>query len=236
MAINKRLSRSKIDLFMECPRCFYLDFKLNVKRPPGFPFTLNGAVDALLKKEFDIHREKQTVHPLLVENGVDAVPFQNEKIELWRNNFKGIEYVHPATGFTVSGAIDDIWIDKDGNLMIVDYKATSTSAEITLDAEYRQSYKRQMEVYQWLFRKNGFKVSDVGYFVYVNALKDRKLFDNRLDFDAFLIPYEGSDHWIEPVLAEIKQALENAEAPFASASCEYCFYRAEVHKALSAGS
>ena len=44
-----RLSRSKIGLFLECPRCFYIDNKLGTGRPPGFPFNLNSAVDALLK-------------------------------------------------------------------------------------------------------------------------------------------------------------------------------------------
>ena len=53
-----KLSRSKIDLFLDCPRCFYLDRKLGVGRPPGFPFSLNSAVDHLLKKEFDIHRAR----------------------------------------------------------------------------------------------------------------------------------------------------------------------------------
>jgi len=33
-----KLSRSKIDLFMECPQCFYLDRRLGVGRPPGFTF------------------------------------------------------------------------------------------------------------------------------------------------------------------------------------------------------
>ncbi|HVY67280.1 MAG TPA: hypothetical protein VHA30_00050, partial [Patescibacteria group bacterium] len=46
-----RLSRSKIDLFLNCPRCFYLDRRLGVALPPGFPFALNSAVDHLLKKE-----------------------------------------------------------------------------------------------------------------------------------------------------------------------------------------
>ncbi len=42
-----KLSRSKIDFFFECPRCFYLDNKLGTKRP-GFPsFNLNIAVDEL---------------------------------------------------------------------------------------------------------------------------------------------------------------------------------------------
>ena len=49
-----RLSRSKLELFLECPRCFYLDRVRGIGRPPGFPFNLNSAVDTLLKKEFDI--------------------------------------------------------------------------------------------------------------------------------------------------------------------------------------
>ena len=32
-----KLSRSKIDLFLNCPRCFYYDRRLGVGRPPGFP-------------------------------------------------------------------------------------------------------------------------------------------------------------------------------------------------------
>ena len=70
-----RLSRSKIDLFLACPRCFYLDRRLGVGRPPGFPYNLNSAVDALLKKEFDFHRAQQTQHPLMGAYGIDAVPF-----------------------------------------------------------------------------------------------------------------------------------------------------------------
>ena len=43
------LSRSKVELFVDCPRCFYLDRRSGIARPPGFPFNLNSAVDALLK-------------------------------------------------------------------------------------------------------------------------------------------------------------------------------------------
>ncbi|MDO8571096.1 MAG: hypothetical protein Q7R79_00265, partial [bacterium] len=65
-----KISRSKIDLFLSCPRCFYLDRRLGVGRPPGFPFSLNSAVDALLKKEFDFHRANQSAHPLMKRYGV----------------------------------------------------------------------------------------------------------------------------------------------------------------------
>jgi len=60
------LSRSKVDLFISCPRCFYLDRRLGIARPPGFPFNLNSAVDTLLKNEFDEYRRsgEQGVHEL----------------------------------------------------------------------------------------------------------------------------------------------------------------------------
>src|SRR3989338_3464891 len=60
-----KVSRSKIDLFVECPRCFYLDARLGVKRPSGPSFTLNNAVDELFKREFDVHRTARTTHPLM---------------------------------------------------------------------------------------------------------------------------------------------------------------------------
>lgn len=46
---NWKLSRSKIDLFSSCLRCFYLDNKLGVKRVPGFPFSIQKFTDLNLK-------------------------------------------------------------------------------------------------------------------------------------------------------------------------------------------
>ena len=83
-----RLSRSKIDLFINCPRCFYLDRKLGVSQPLGYPFSLNSAVDKLLKKEFDVHRANGTKHPLCDEYGIDAVPLSHDKIDEWRGSLR----------------------------------------------------------------------------------------------------------------------------------------------------
>jgi len=221
-----RLSRSKIDLFVSCPRCFYIDNKLGTARPPGFPFNLNSAVDALFKKEFDVHRKAQTPHPLMHEYGVDAVPFQHKDIDEWRENFKGITVNHKPTGFTVSGAVDDIWVSTTGELFVVDYKSTSKDEKIeSLDQDWHDGYKRQMEVYQWLLRNNGFSVSNTGYFVYANAGKDKEMFDNRLDFEVTLISYDGDDAWVEPTLQSIKTCLDDPRVPKSAEDCDYCRYR-----------
>lgn len=220
-----KLSRSKIDLFLNCPRCFYIDNKLGVARPPGFPFTLNSAVDKLLKKEFDGHRVKKTAHPLMKKYGIDAVPFSHPKMEEWRDSLRaGVSFFHTPTGMLVRGGVDDVWVTPRGELIIVDYKATSKDEEVSLDAEWQDGYKRQMEVYQWLFRKNGFKVSDTGYFVYVNGKTDREAFDAKLEFDVSVIPYKGSDTWVEKTLGEIKKCLTSSSIPTASKDCDYCRY------------
>jgi CRISPR/Cas system-associated exonuclease Cas4 (RecB family) len=219
------LSRSKIDLFLHCPRCFYLDRRLGVGRPPGFPFSLNSAVDHLLKQEFDIHRANGKKHPLLESYGVDARPAQHQKLNEWRDNFKGVRFLHEKTNFIVFGAIDDLWINSKGEYIVVDYKSTSKNEKITeLNKEWQDGYKRQMEIYQWLLRKNGHKVSDTGYFVYCNGITDREAFDAKLEFDVTLIAYKGDDSWVENTIIDAWKCLQSDSIPDPGKDCDYCAY------------
>ena len=239
-----RLSRSRIEQFLGCARCFYLDRRLGVAQPPGFPFNLNTAVDILLKKEFDIHRAKNKAHPLMKEYGLDLVPFQHEMMDEWRENFKGVQYHHKPTNFIITGAVDDVWVDapttpnpssgrRGTTLYVVDYKATSKDKEIkALDEAWQDGYKRQMEIYQWLLRKNGFKVSDTGYFVYCNGKTDKKAFDGKLEFDINIIPYKGNAKWIEPVIKDAHKCLKSNKIPKTRKECDYCSYREAVESVL----
>ncbi len=219
-----KLSRSKIDDFLRCPRCFYLDRRLGIAHPPGYPFNLNKAVDTLLKKEFDIHRAKNTTHPLMKAYGLDLTPFDHEMMNEWRENFKGVQFLHPPTNFIITGAVDDVWVDKKKTLYIVDYKATSKEDEVGLDADWQIGYKRQMEIYQWLMRQNGFNVSDIGYFVYCNGITDKKAFDAKLEFDVKIIPYTGNDSWVEQTIIHAHKCLNSDQIPKSGPDCDYCKY------------
>jgi len=234
------VSRTKLDLFSECRRCAYLDLRLGVKRPSGPSFTLNNAVDELLKREFDIHRANGTKHPFLTQYGVDAVPFSDKRMDEWRDALRrGIRYLHTRTNLFIRGGIDDVWVKPDGELFIVDYKATSKKEGPSSDADLYDSYKRQMEIYQWLFRQNGFKVSPTGYFVYVNGKSDAKAFDGKLEFDVALIAYTGDDAWVEPAIVAMKEMLMGDEIPpvgisFGGGPCDFCTYREGAGKAFQA--
>lgn len=223
-----KLSRSKIDLFLECQACFYLDRRCGIGRPSMPGFSLNSAVDFLLKREFDLLRADGKPHDLMKKYKIDALPFRHENLDVWRENFKGASYLFKPANLLITGAIDDVWQNSQGELMIVDYKSTSTQHEISLDDQYKQGYKKQMEVYQWIFRGMGFKVSQTGYFVYANAGKDRDKFDGKLEFALTVIPYEGDDSWIESTLKEIKILLDSDHVPQESKNCEYCAYRQKI--------
>ncbi len=230
------LSRSKVELFQDCPRCFYLDRRLGIARPAGFPFNLNSAVDALLKAEFDRYRSEGAPHPLITGAGINAVPHAHPQLGDWRNNFRGVRTVHGPSNFELFGAIDDLWRDlATGELIVVDYKATSKTAEVTLDADWQMSYKRQMEFYQWLLRRQGLAVARRGWFVYCNGRRDLPAFGARLEFTIKLLPYDGDDgcavRTLRTVyLAWITNPLRLVDTLF---GVKYFFYTSGGHAGLA---
>ena len=212
-------------MFLECPRCFYYDRKLGISRPPGFPFTLNSAVDRLLKTEFDSYRLNGTKHPLIEKYGIDAFPVAHDKLGDWRNNFKGVQFLHRPTNFLVYGAIDDLWQNSKGEFIVVDYKATAKEEEIKeLNKDWHDGYKRQMEIYQWLLSRNGLDVSDTGYFVYCNGRANKQVFNAKLEFEMTLIPYLGNNKWVSEAIVLAHKCLNSNEIPVASGDCDYCSY------------
>ena len=223
-----KLSRSKIELFTQCPRCLYMDVRLGISRPSTPPYTLNSAVDNLLKNEFDLLRKNGEAHELMKQYKIDAVPLQHKDLPRWRGEVKAFEgalALDEKSNILVNGLVDDLWVNPKGEIIVVDYKSTSSAKEVSLDDEWKKSYKRQMEVYQWIFRKLGFPVSDTGYFVYANAKKNLPKFDGKLEFEMTILSHKGDDSWVEKTLLDMRKTLASNEVPAADPSCEYCAYR-----------
>ena len=222
-----KLSRSSIEQYLNCKRCFILMYKYKV-RLNTLPFTLNTAVDNLCKNEFDYYREKQEPHPLFKENNIDAVPFKHEEMDKWRNNFQGISYYDSNTDVHFYGAVDDVWVKPNGELILSDVKSTSKNnfdwEETWNKYEYPKGYRRQLEMYQWLFRKNGFKVSDTAYLVYFNGLKNEPMFNQTLKFELHLIKLDCNDSWISKTIRESKYLMDQDIYPDGSFGCDTCRY------------
>lgn len=234
MTIELKLSRTGIEQHIRCPRCFYLQRKLGLKPPQSIPMTLAVAVDALLKNEFDAVRATGGSHPLWQLERLKVRAFQHESLDLWRSNFKGMRINHES-GAVIYGAVDDIWENLETNeLHIVDYKSTSKEGEPDLNSGFGEGYKRQMEIYQWLFRMAGFKVSPVGYFLYVNGSKKEIFYKDGIEgfmsFKTTLIPYTGNDDWVASAVDNAIQCYQSEAIPESGADCDNCRYYSERYE------
>jgi len=228
MSSELKISRTSIEQFIRCPHCFYLQRKLGLKPPTMVPLTLAVATDALLKNEFDVVRETGVGHPIWKREGLNVRAYKHPDIDLWRNNFKGIRIKH-LSGAEIYGSVDDIWENLDtSELHIVDYKSTSKKDEPSIDTGFGDSYKRQMEIYQWLFRKSGFNVSPVGYFLYVNGSKLGNFYENGTDgvmhFETTLIAHNGDDIWVDKVVESAIKCLQLNDTPVSGVDCDNCRY------------
>ena len=165
---------------------------------------------------------------IFLENNIDAVPFKHEEMDKWRNNFQGISYYDSDTDVHFYGAVDDVWVKPNGELILSDVKSTSKNnfdwEETWNKYEYPKGYRRQLEMYQWLFRKNGFKVSDTAYLVYFNGLKNEPMFNQTLKFELHLIKLDCNDSWVSKTISEAKNLMDQDIYPDGSFGCDTCRY------------
>ena len=230
---DQKLSRTAIELFLQCPLCFYLTRVLDLK-PPGMPsFSLNIAVDDLVKQSFETYRQKQEPHPLLIKNGLsNVVPFKHEMLPKWQDSLHGgLQLRHRDSHLILTGGVDDVWQDLTTNQLIVaDAKATSRKSIIP--SEYLkgcyQSYGRQMDIYCYILSGLGFDVGPLAYFLVFNGVKNRD-FDNQLYFEDYLISYEWDASWVPAVVDEILDLLHSDTLPEPDPCCMNCAYAREFN-------
>ena len=237
------ISRTKLELFLRCARRFYLNQRLGIKFKDESYYSLNHAIDRLIKEGADRLRLAEEFNPLAAKYGVRAIPFDDPDIKKWLNPFEGLRFHHQPTNLVLFGAPDDVWmILRDTKtsidyteLAVIDAKATSSKKQSVEESDFWESYKRQVEFYGWLLEKQDppFAVSKTSYFIYANT-RPGQAYDNAsnlsLDFELKLIPHLGNTDWIEPVVVAIKECLMSGSLPQANNNCWICKYRARAAK------
>jgi|TARA_B100000959_G_C14977287_1_gene622023 hypothetical protein len=226
-----KLSRSKWENFIRCPFCFYLKEKHNIDPPsmPGHP--INSRVDTLLKKEFSYYREKQKPHPIFIENKLNFVPYNLDKLDEYRN--RGVFADSTKTGFNIYGKLDDLWLNKDTDeIVVLDYKATSNKNNpdyVNSSKEYHKSYRRQLDFYAYLLKLNNYKVFKTGYWLICNARdENQKTFEGKLNFKITMLSYDLKTDYIEDILVEIEKCLQLQKPPLSGKSCSNCIWQNQI--------
>ena len=211
-----QLSPNSLNLFLECPGCFWLEKRMGIRRPQPYPYALNAAVDKLLKEEFDSYRKKGKPHPLILAHKIPAKLFPNQDLlNQWRSNAVGIRYFDEDLDAVLFGAVDDILEFKDGKLAPLDYKSTGSSIPTIYDR-----FQIQMDTYTFLLEKNGFKTSRKGYLAFYIVDKENG-FGDRLPFKKELQEIETNPSDIPQLFREAVGLLRKKELPPHSPDCEY---------------
>ncbi|MDP2647785.1 MAG: PD-(D/E)XK nuclease family protein [Candidatus Yanofskybacteria bacterium] len=242
-----KISRSGLRLFLECPRCFWLDLHHKIKRPPSYPYTLSAAVDYLVKQEFDKYRIKGELPPVFRKyfeanparsNSADrqtpgrassgARLYAGPKLAEWRSNFKGISYFDQERNAILYGAVDDVLQFPDGSLAVVDYKS-SGSKEITI----YEDYQKQMDTYSHILQKIGYKTQPNAYFVFYVVQKDGGGFQNSLPFREELRSVPVNTDWVERTFNAAVEVARQDKPPVGSEECNHCNYVSRASRLMN---
>lgn len=207
-----KISPKSLDLYFECPKCFYQLKNENIKRPGQFPYELNLEVDEILKQEFDYYRKEGKKHPLLEANNIPGKLFENQiLLNEWRT--KGLSYIEDKV--QLYGLIDDIIDFGEGKLAPFDYKSTGKNISKISDR-----FQLQMDIYTYLLEKNGYSTPRKGIMAFYLIDKDNE-FKDKLPFRKEIKIIDTDPKYITRLFKEVIKFLKK-DQPFAhSEECEY---------------
>lgn len=157
-AIN--LSPSKLNLFNECPRCFWDAYAAKCPRPRGIFPSLPGGMDRVFKDYAD--RFRGTLPPMLDERVRGVLMGDIAKLNQWRNWRTGLTYIDAERQIKLIGALDDCLIDGDIYIPL-DWKTKGSQPK----DDGSQYYQTQLDCYNLMLSASGYRVADEGYLVYI---------------------------------------------------------------------
>ena len=209
-----KFSPSSLSLLKECPRCFWLSFNKGIKRPSTIFPSLPSGMDRVLKAHFDVFRDKGELPPELKElNGKVKLFSDLALLEVWRNNFKGIQWTDEK-GNLFRGAVDNL-LQKEKKLIVLDYKTRG----FPLKEDTADHYQDQMDIYNFLLRKNGWETENYAYLLFYHPNKvDPKGY---VLFHSDLVKREiNADNALSIFQKAIK--ILEGEMPPSSEECGFC--------------
>lgn len=209
-----KFSPSSLSLLKECPRCFWLHFNKGIKRPDTIFPSLPSGMDKILKAHFDSFVGKERLPPELKDMNDEVALFDDtELLAVWRNNFKGIQWTDEKRNL-FRGAVDNI-LQKGKKLIVLDYKTRG----YPLKEHTAKYYQDQLDIYNFLLRKNGYETEDYAYLLFYHPDKVNENGD--FVFHTDLVRIEISVKNAERIFNEAVKVLEG-NMPEPSDNCQFC--------------
>ncbi len=213
-----RLSPSTLNLFLDCPRCFWLHFNKKLKRPRGIYPSLPGGMDKVIKEYFDKYRVKGELPPELKGELEGKLMPDLALIKKWRTWQRGLTYKDEKTGAILGGAIDDCL--QNGEFYIfLDYKTRRSSPKGGWLAYSEKYYKNQLSCYTLLLKENGYKIKNYAYLIYYYPKVVRE--NGVVEFNIQTVKININIQAAKRIFFNAVKLLQE-EIPPKTPGCEYC--------------
>jgi len=197
-----------------CPRCYYIKLKMNNKLPyQSFP-GIFSSIDAYTKHCAHYIIDKVDPKPFWMQSIGDI--YRWEPVPHWKKN----TYLDEKSGITLSGMADDIWITKDNQRIVPDYK---TAKHTDTQDKLFPMYEIQNNVYSILLK------ADILYLVYMEPITEKDAAcGNIIDvgfnmgFNAVVVPVERDRAKVRNALSITREIYEMHHAPKGRDGCKEC--------------
>ena len=211
--MHYKFSPSSLSLLKECPRCFWLHFNKDVKRPDSVFPSLPSGMDKILKAHFDSFIGKGLPPELkYLDRGIRLFD-DISLLEAWRSNFKGIQWTDKK-GNLFRGAIDNILV-KGKKLIVIDYKTRG----FPLKDDTALHYQDQLDIYNFLLRKNKYKTASYSYLLFYHPKHITPNGDVCFHTDLVKMKVDVSN--AERIFRDAVKVL-SGEIPKAGEECGFC--------------
>jgi len=210
-----------LNLFLECPRCFWLRFNEGVHRPEVIFPSLPGGMDRIIKDYFDSFRVKGELPPELKGKVEGKLIEDQALLDEWRNWRKGLIYEDPQLEATLAGALDDCLVDQ-GHYIPVDYKTRGSAPKEGNSEEY---YQVQLDAYTFLLQKNGYATREFAYLVYY--FPEAFQSDHLVKFKTEVVRVETDSQRCYKIFQDAVNCLRGP-IPKAHTECSYCAWFSDL--------
>ncbi|MBU0625433.1 PD-(D/E)XK nuclease family protein, partial [Patescibacteria group bacterium] len=215
--MSYRLSPTTLQLFVNCPRCFWLQFRRGIHLPRSIFPSLPGGMDNVIKDYFDRYRSQGELPPEINGKVRGQLVSDQALLKRWRNWRTGLQYIDPVSQATLFGALDDCLVEGDIYIPL-DYKTRGYAPK---PGESQRYYGLQLNCYAWLLQANGFKAADIGYLVYYYPISVFAGGTVKFEVKPVEILVKAEDG--QRVFVQAIECLNNAE-PAAHSKCEFCHW------------
>ncbi len=221
------LSYSSLRLFLECPRCFWLEKVKGISRPDTIFPSLPGGMDGIIKKYFDRFRASGQLPPEL-KGKVKGKLFSNQELlNVWRNWRRGLRYLDKKTGATLMGALDDCLVLGDRHIPL-DYKTRGYPAKEDTPSYYQD----QLNIYTLLLQENGCRPAGCAYLVFYHPLEQND--GGQITFHMHPVKVDTNPERAREVFRGAVDLLSKHSCPPADSACGFCEWVDQVRSAGSA--